>query len=1133
MPLTKLQFKPGINREVTSYSNEGGWRDCDKIRFRFGYPEKMGGWSKYTNNTYLGTVRALHNWIALDGSDFLGLGSHIKYYIEEGQNFNDITPVRKTTSAGEVTFTATNNSNIIKVTNAGHGAAENDFVSFTAAESLGPNITAALLNTEHQITAVLDADNYQITLAATANTTGVRQTTLAGTSAGAATHTGKTQSATSGSGTGAEFTVVAGSSSYTSVTVTNIGTGYAVNDTITIPGASLGGSTPTNNLTITVTSLDGDILDGATTGVATASVAAQISSSGSSISVLGSSQPHVDTVNPSLNSNPVKTVSITSGTSTGSATFTNVTGTSSGAGAGAKFTITTDGSGGYAVDAITDGGDGYDIDENITIAGTSLGGATTANDLVLDITAVELNTFDATVNPAIGTPPLSGATSFVANFTENSAGASVQNFGPVSGPGSPNQYIFQFFYFYTLNSVSSGGSGYRVGDQIVFNGTLPLGNGQSSIGNKTIQVDSLVNNTVAEYQVNVGLDTTVGGTGWGAGQYYGVTSGALQTTLNEGGTLSSSDTTITLTSTTGIVANDVILIDNELILVGGVSSTGVKTVGSITASGGSAGSATHTGKAQASTSGSGTGAEFTVVAGSTTYASVTATTAGSGYAVGDTITIAGNTLGGATPLNDITFTVTAITNNLTGCTRGYAGNQTSSNVNTFGPTVAATHADGSVVRLAKGNTDPINDFSGWGDAASGGVTTTGQIRLWSHDNLGEDLLLNPRDDQIYYWDKTNTLSSRAVKLNTLTASAGFFKRSVPTKCKQVLVSDRDRHVIAFGSDGINSSSSAINGDGIQDPLLIRFSNQEDPLDWYPTEDNTAGDLRLGSGSTFMQAVETKREILVWTDTALTSMRFIGPPFTFGLQQLSSNITIMSPNAAVATEDFVFWMGIDTFYVYAGQTQTLPCSVKDKVFLDFNLEQRTKVIAGINSEFSEVTWFYPSSNAADNDRYVTYNYSEKVWYFGTLERTAWLDRGTRTFPLATGNNYLYNHEFGYDDDGSAMNSFIESAAIDIGDGDRFTYLRKVIPDLTFDGSTNLSSPQATFTVKARNNPGADFNNTQAGTSIRTQSSPVEKFTEQLDLRVRGRSFALRVESDATGSKWKLGSPRVDIRQDGRR
>ena len=713
MPLTKLQFKPGINREVTSYSNEGGWRDCDKIRFRFGYPEKMGGWQKFTEVTYDGTVRALHNWIALDGSDFLGLGSHLKYYIEEGQTLNNITPIRSTTSAGDVTFAATNGSATITVTDVGHGAFQFDFVTFSGAASLGGVITATVLNQEYQVSRVVDANTYEIT------------------------------------------------------------------------------------------------------------------------------------------------------------------------------------------------------------------------------SAVAANSSDS-------------------------------------------------------------------------------GNGGSS--------------TVGTYQINVGLDTAVGGTGWGAGLYYGVTNGALQTTVNEGGTLTAGDTTITVTSTTGIVASDVVLIGDELILVGGVSS-----------------------------------------------------------------------------------------NDLTSCTRGHSG------------TTAASHADGSVVRLALGNADSADDFSGWGDAASGGLTTTTQIRLWSHDNFGEDLLINPRDDEIYYWDRTNNVTTRAVKLNTITGT----KRSVPTKAKQVLVSDRDRHVIAFGSDGLNSSSSATDGDGIQDPLLIRFSDQENPTEWFPTATNTAGDLRLGAGSTFVQAVETKREILVWTDTALTSMRFIGPPFTFGLQQLSSNTTIMSPNAAVATEDFVFWMGIDTFYVYAGQTQTLPCTVKDKVFLDFNLTQKDKVIAGINSEFSEVTWFYPSASATDNDKYVTYNYSEKVWYFGTLSRTAWLDRGTRNFPIATGNSLIYNHEIGYDDDGSSMDSFIESAAIDIGDGDKFTYLRKVIPDLTFDGSTNLASPQATFTVKARNNPGADFTNTQAGTSTRTQSTPVETYTEQLDLRVRGRSFALRVESNALGSKWKLGSPRVDIRQDGRR
>ena len=418
---------------------------------------------------------------------------------------------------------------------------------------------------------------------------------------------------------------------------------------------------------------------------------------------------------------------------------------------------------------------------------------------------------------------------------------------------------------------------------------------------------------------------------------------------------------------------------------------------------------------------------------------------------------------------------------------------------------------------------------GWGDATSNGLTTTNQIRLWSHDNFGEDLIINARDSNIYYWDKTNNLSTAAVELSTRTGT----KTSVPQIAKQVLVSDQDRHVIAFGCDGLNSSASANQGNGTQDPLLIRFSDQENPLVWYPAATNTAGDLKLGAGSTFMQAVETKREILVWTDTALNTMRFIGPPFTFGLQQLASNITIMSPNAAVATEDVVFWMGIDNFYVYAGQTQQLPCTVKDKVFLDFNFEQADKVVSGINSEFSEVFWFYPSASSAENDRYVVYNYGEKVWYFGNLSRTAWIDRGVRTYPIAAGSSYLYNHEFGYDDDGSAMNSFIESGAIDIGDGDKFTYIQRVIPDLTFNGSTNLSSPQATFTVKARNFPGASFDNTASGDAIRTASSPVETFTNQLHLRARGRSFALRVESEALGAKWKLGSPRIDLRPDGRR
>ena len=280
--------------------------------------------------------------------------------------------------------------------------------------------------------------------------------------------------------------------------------------------------------------------------------------------------------------------------------------------------------------------------------------------------------------------------------------------------------------------------------------------------------------------------------------------------------------------------------------------------------------------------------------------------------------------------------------------------------------------------------------------------------------------------------------------------------------------------------------------------------------------------------------------MVWTDKSLQSLRFIGPPFTFGLQQLASNITIMGPKAAVGTEDTVFWMGIDNFYTYAGQTQQLECTVKDKVFNDFNFSQVDKVYGGINSEYSEVIWLYPSESnslanggTGENDKYVIYNYKDQLWYYGTIDRSAWIDRGTRTYPIATESGYMYNHEIGYDDDGSAMDSFVQSAVMDIQDGDRFSLVTKVIPDLTFEGSASLSSPQATFTLQARTNPGASYNSSSSAPAIRTASSPVETFTEQLNLRVRGRSFSVKVDSSALGTKWKLGSPRVDIRPDGRR
>jgi len=716
MPMTALKFKPGIVSDITSYSNEGGFVDGDKVRFRFGFPEKFGGWEKYSPNQYLGSARRLHNWVALDGSDFMGIGTHLKYYIEEGQTFNDITPIRNTTGAGDITFAATNGSTTITVTDPAHGANEKDFVTFSGAATLGGTITATILNAEFQIASIISSNAYTITSSVAANSS--------------------------------------------------------------------------------------------------------------------------DT-----------------------------------------------------------------------------------------------------------------------------------------------------------------------------------GNGGSSV--------------VGAYQINVGLDVTVGGTGWGAGQWSGTTSGALATQLAEA--LDASETAIDVDSATGITAGDLILIEEELITVGTISS---------------------------------------------------------------------NTLGtGGGP-----------------STRGASG------------TDAATHADNTLVRLATGNADSANDFVGWGNAAS--VTVPGaQIRLWSHDNFGEDIIINARDGGIFYWDKTNGLGNRAIELSATSTYSG--ETSVPTIAKQVLVSDQDRHVIVFGCDGLGANSSATQGNGVQDPLLIRFSSQENPVDFFPTATNTAGDLRLGGGSTFVQAVETKQQILVFTNKTLHAMKFIGPPFTFGLQELSKNITIMSPFSAIAVEDAVFWMGVDTFYVYSGgQTVQLPCTVKDKVFLDFNFAERDKVHVGLNSEFSEILWFYPSSAGTEIDKYVAYNYLEKVWYYGTLVRQAWLDRGIRNLPQATGNQYLYNHEVGFDDDGSAMTSFIESSAIDIGDGDKFLFLKQVIPDITFNGSTSVN-PDVSFTMKSRNNPGANFNETAQVTTQRSATSPVEQFTEKLNYRLRGRSFALRIDSTSLGTKYKLGTPRVDIREDGRR
>jgi len=639
MPLAKLQFRPGVNKENTSYSNEGGWSDSDKIRFRFGFPEKIGGWTRRSNYSFLAPCRALHSYVTLQGSLLMAVGTRFKFYINEGGFYYDITPIRATTAAGDVTFGATNGSSTIDVADTGHGAVTGDFVTFSGAASLGGQITANVLNQEYQIN-VVDENNYTV---------------------------------------------------------------------------------------------------------------------------------------------QARTVS--------------------------------------------------------TIASI---------------------TVDGVLNPT-----------------------------PVTADGSDT------------------------------------GNGGAAV--------------VGVYQINSGLGVVVSGTGWGS-----------------------------------------------------------------------------------STWGRGT----------------------------------------------------------------------------------------------------------WGSSST--LSTVNNVRLWGIDNFGEDLLFNARDGGIYYWD--TSASDYGVDRAVALADLPGADPGTPTIAKQVLVSDTDRHIIAFGCDAQNNV-------GVQDPLLIRFSSQESLTDWDAEVTNTAGDLRVGSGSEIIVAVETRNQVLVFTDISLHSMQFLGPPFTFGLAQVAENITIAGPSAVTAVDDKVFWMGIGDFYVYTGQTQKLPCPVRAYIFDDINNSQIDLTVCALNSTFSEVWWFYPSASSNENDRYVVFNYVENTWAVGTLTRTAWQDRGLFNAPIAASTDgYLYNHETGQNDGStnppSAITSYIESSQMSIGEGNNFVFLSKLIPDLTFENSIS-DAPNVTFTLQARNFPGGAYLQSDNSSVVQTATTPVEQFTEQTFIRLRGRSFALKVESDTTDTQWRLGTPRVDIRPDGRR
>lgn len=427
--------------------------------------------------------------------------------------------------------------------------------------------------------------------------------------------------------------------------------------------------------------------------------------------------------------------------------------------------------------------------------------------------------------------------------------------------------------------------------------------------------------------------------------------------------------------------------------------------------------------------------------------------------------------------------------------------------------------------------------SGWGSgtwsrstwASAQNLDVSSTLSLWTQDTYGEDLLLNIRRGDIYYWKSSSGVTNnRAMSISSLSTDP-----TTPTKGLQVILSDRDRHVIVFGANN--------GGSTVLDPLLIRFSESEDYTLWSPTPTNTAGDLRIDTGSLIVRAIETKREILVFTDIALYSMQYIGPPYTFGIQQISSNLTTMSYNGFGTVEDTIYWMGDGKFYVYNGSVNEIPCPVKEFVFDNINYQQGDKVFAGINSEYNEVTWFYPSASSSENDRYVTFNYSENVWTYGGLARTAWLDRGVNDFPLAASpDKYLYFHEVGLNDVTSVtapINAYIESSPFDIAEGDQFAFVRRIIPDITFYNSTNSTgtgnSPRATMTVKVQNFPGSNYSSSTGSSVSQTATIPIEQFTEQAFIRLRGRQMTFRIESNQINTRWSLGSPRLDIQKDGRR
>ena len=613
-----------------------------------------------------------------------------------------------------------------------------------------------------------------------------------------------------------------------------------------------------------------------------------------------------------------------------------------------------------------------------------------------------------------------------------------------------------------------------------------------------------------------------------------VTFNAVSSTLD--GAINASITTITLADTSGFPAAGKIIIESEVIDYSAITSN------------------TLTGCTRgASSLVSGTSTSTTAATHSDTTAvgcfSVTIADSSHGASTGDFVTYSGAaSLGGniiASMLNQEYQIENVIdANNYVIVAKSFSTDGITSAIYT---NIASTSSDsgnggGSVVGAYQINSgaSSANPLVGWGAAGWGagawgqGEADTEALRVWSQQNFGEDLIFAHRNGAIFYWDASDAggdLNTRAVGLSTLSGAS-----NVPSVTNNLLVSDINRFVFCFGTNPLGSSA--------KDPMLIRWSDQEDATNWTPAATNQAGSLRLSRGTEIVAAQQSRQEVLVWTDSSVYSLQYVGAGSgVWSATLVGEQTSIASQNSVAYANGVSYWMGKDKFYKYDGRVQTLRCDLRKYIFTDFNDLQYVQVFGGSNEAFHEVWWFYCSGSSSSVDRYVIYNYREDIWYYGNMARTAWLDSGLRSFPLAaTYNSVLVDHENGIDDNETgtpaAISAFITSAQFDLEDGHQFALVSRMIPDVSFEGSTG-DSPTINMTLFPLNSSGSGRNTTasesgvNAGTVVRSASSPVDVYTEQIHTRVRGRQMSLKVDSGTTGVQWQLGSPRLDMRADGRR